>query len=167
MADSAVRVAIRDFFTAPEIDGIQKVYLDVPWFVDGAAWEVYDSRGWAAIASVHLDTSRESRITVPWKFGSKQVQHTVGLLIQYQYLVPVSFAPNEAEDAWVEGFDQIIDAIKDRIRSDYTMASSGIIFQAGQDNDDIRVSRDVPTVDVGRVVVWCVVEFNVTEIIQA
>ena len=167
MADGDVRKAIRNFFQTPPITGIQTVYLDVPWFIDGAQWDVLSQEGWAAVASVHLNMSQESRVTLPWSVGSKQVNHSVGLLLQYQYLIPSNFGPDEAEDAWVEGLDIIIDGVKNRIRSDYTFNSNGVIFQAGQDQNDIRVQRDVPVVDVGRVVAWCVVEFNVTEIIQA
>jgi len=167
MADGAVRIAIRNFFQAPLIPGIQQVYLDIPWFIDGAQWDVLDGSGYAAVASVHLNTSQESRITLPWKSGQKQVNHAVGLVLQYQYLIPSSFAPDEAEDAWVTGLDAIIDAVKDRIRSDYTFNNTNVIFQAGQDAGDIRVTRDVPVIDVGRVIAWTVVEFNVTEIIQA
>lgn len=167
MSDSAVRLAIQDFFANPKIDGIQRVYRDVPWFLDGAQWEVYDQRGWAAVCAVHLRSSNESRVTLPWKDGSKQVQHTVGMIIQYQYLIPTQFNFDEAEDSWVEGLDAIVDGIKDRIRSDYTMGHSDVIFQAGQDRNDIRIQRDVPIIDKGRVVSWNVIEFNVTEIIQA
>ena len=167
MADGAVRVAIRNFFQSANIPGIQQVYLDVPWFIDGAQWDVLDGSGFAAVASVHLDTSSETRITLPWKTGSKQVNHTVGLILQYQYLIPSTFAPGEYEDAWVTGLDAIVDGVKNRIRSDYTFASTNIIFQAGQNGNDVRVTRDVPVVDIGKVVAWVVVEFNVTEIIQA
>lgn len=167
MADGAVRIAIRDFFQSPPIDGIQRVYLDVPWFMDGAQWDVQSQDGYAAVASVHLTTSNETRLTLPWKTGSKHVDHTVGLLLQYQYLIPPTFGPDEAEDAWVHGLDSIIDGVKDRIRSDYTFNNPAVIFQGGQDAQDIRVTRDVPVIDIGKVVAWVVVEFNVTEIIQA
>lgn len=167
MADGAVRKAIQQFFSSPEIDGIQRVYKDVPWFLDGARWEVYDQRGWAAVCAVHLTSSRESRVTLPWKDGSKQVNHTVGMIIQYQYLIPTQFTFDEAEDSWIEGLDSIVDGIKNRIRSDYTMGNTDVIFQAGQNPNDIRIQRDVPIIDKGRIVSWNVVEFDVTEIIQA
>lgn len=167
MADGDVRLAIRDFFQKPEITGIQKVFLDVPWFMDGAQWDIQSNEGWAAVASVHLTTSTETRLTMPWRTGSKHVDHTVGLILQYQYLIPSNFGPDESEDEWVIGLDKIIDAVKNRIRSDYTFNNPAVIFQGGQDAQDIRVTRDVPVVDIGKVVAWVVVEFNVTEIIQA
>lgn len=167
MADAAVRRTIRDFFQFPELPGMQKVYLDVPWFMDGAQWDVLGNAGWAAVGAVHLTSSNETRITLPWQDGSKQVEHTVGLVIQYQYLIPSEFTVDEAEDEWVTGLDTIIDGIKDRIRSDYTFNDPNVIFQGGQSPNDIRIQRDVPIIDKGRIVAWNVLEFNVTEIIQA
>lgn len=167
MADGAVREAIQAFLLNPSIDGVQYVYKDVPWFLDGAQWDVFDNRGWAAVCSVHLDSSRESRLTLPFAVGSKHVEHNVGIIIQYQYLIPDQFAQGEFEDAWVTGLDAIVDGIKDRIRSDYTFGAVNIIWQAGQSTDDIRITRDVPVRDAGRVISWNVIEFTVTEIIQA
>lgn len=166
MSDGAVRVALRDFFQTPVITGLQKVYLDEPWIIQGANWNV--DAGWGAVGFIHLDTSKESRLTLGAAIGgSKRVEHTVGLVIQYQYLIPDTLPDGVDEDAWVGPFDQIIDAVKARIHSDPTLGSPSIIFQGGQDNDDIRVSRDLPQKDIGKVIVFAVVEFNVTEIIQA
>jgi hypothetical protein len=167
MSDAQVRLAIQEFFQTPAIDGIQRVFRDVPWFMDGAQWDVFDNRGWAAVASVHLDRSEETRITLPWKDGSKQVDHNVGLIIQYQYLIPATFGQDEYEDAWVDGLDAIVDAVKERIRSDYTFNNPNVIFQGGQTPNDIRIQRDVPIIDKGRVVSWNVIQFSVTEILQA
>ena len=167
MADGAVRKAVRDYLRTANITGLQSVYLDVPWFIDGARWDVYDTNGWAAVAAVHLNSSMESRITMPWKDGSKQVNHTVAIILQYQYLIPSQFGYDESEDAWVTGLDSIIDGVKNAIRADYTLGAPDIIFQGGQNNGDIRIIRDVPVVDNGRVIAWNVLEFDVTEIIQA
>jgi hypothetical protein len=72
------------------------------------------------------------------------------------------------EDAWVTPFDSIIDAVKTRIRSDPTLGNSSVIFQGGQDQNDIRITRDLPQSDNSETtIVFAVVEFNVTEILQA
>ncbi|MEC5149148.1 hypothetical protein [Cryobacterium sp. GrIS_2_6] len=168
MSDGAVRVALRNFFQTPAIVGMPKVYLDQPTIIQGANWNVQVNLGWGAVGFVHLDTSHESRVTLGAAIGgSKQVNHTVGLVVQYQFLVPAAYPDGTDEDAWVTPFDSIIDAIKTRIRSDPTMGNSAVIFQGGQDQNDIRVTRDLPQDDVGRVVVFAVVEFDVTEILQA
>lgn len=169
MSDSAVRLAIRAWFATPPIPGVQNVYRDEPWIVQGADWDVSTELGWGAILSIHLDSSEESRITLPALTGNKRVDHKVGVLIQYQYLIPDVFPDGVMEDDWVNGLDQIIDAVKTRIRSDPNMgtAPGGVIWEAGQSPADIRISRDLPKLDRGRVISWNLVEFDVTEIITA
>jgi hypothetical protein len=168
VSDGTVRVALRNFFQTPAIPGMPKVYLDQPTIIQGANWDVQTNLGWGAVGFVHLDASHESRVTLGAAIGgSKQVNHTVGLVVQYQYIIPPTYPAGVDEDAWVTPFDSIIDGIKARIHSDPTMGNSAVIFQGGQDQNDIRVTRDLPQDDVGRVVVFAVVEFNVTEIIQA
>lgn len=168
MSDNAVRVALRTFFQTPTIPGLTKIYLDQPTIIQGANWDVQTKLGWGAVGFIHLDTSRESRVTLGAAIGgSKQVNHTVGLVIQFQYLIPSTLPAGQEEDSWVGPFDSIIDGIKTRIRSDPTAGNPSVIFQFGQDNGDIRVTRDLPQDDIGRVIVFAVVEFDVTEIIQA
>ncbi len=168
MTDNAVRAALRAFFQTPVIPGLTKIYLDQPTIIQGANWNVQTELGWGAVGFIHLDTSRESRVTLGAAIGgSKQVNHTVGLVIQFQHLIPSAFATGQEEDFWVGPFDSIIDGIKARIRSDPTAGNPSAIFQFGQDNGDIRVTRDLPQDDEGRVIVFAVVEFDVTEIVQA
>jgi hypothetical protein len=169
MADGAVRAALRNFFQTPPIPGMPKIYLDEPTIVQGANWDVSASTGWGAVGYIHLDTSHESRVTLGAAIGgSKQVNHTVGLVVQYKYLWPAYLTPGLEEDAWVTPFDSIIDAVKTRIRSDPTLGNSSVIFQGGQDQNDIRITRDLPQSDNSETtIVFAVVEFNVTEILQA
>jgi hypothetical protein len=167
MSSAKVRDAIVQFLKEPAIPGIQNVYRDVPWFVDGAAWEIYSYDGWAAIACVHINSTNETRVTLPFATGSKRVDHQVAVLIQYQYLIPNDLAPQEYEDSWVDGLDSVIDAVKERIRSNFTFNSNGVVWQAGEGQNDLSINRDVPRTDNGRVHSWNVIEFSLTEIIQA
>lgn len=169
MSDSAVRKAIQAWFATPPIPGVQNVFLDEPWIIQGADWDVQSDSGWGAILAIHLDSSDESRVTLPALTGNKRVDHKVGVLIQYQYLIPSTLPVGVNEDDWVNGLDQIIDAVKNRIRQDPNLgtAPGGVVWQAGQDLNDIRISRDLPKYDRGRVISWNLVEFNVTEILVA
>lgn len=168
MTDANVRAALRDFFQTPPLLGLQKVFLDEPWIIQGANWDVQSQSGWGAVAFIHLDTSHESRITLGAAIGgSKQVDHTVGLVIQYQYLIPAALPDGTDEDAWVGPLDQIIDGVRTRIHSNPNAGNPAVVFQFGQDNNDIRVTRDLPKIDNGKIVVFTLVEFDVTEIIQA
>lgn len=190
MSYAAVREAIVDYFSAATITGIQKVYRDMPWFIEAAQWQIEVPvtepapgdvpRTWAAVAFVHIDQSAESRITVGAPgpsttpadaIGYKEVRYVVSLGMQYQYLVPVVLPDGYEADAWVDGLDTIIDTVKSLIRADPLLGTngSGVIFQAGQDDLDIRVESDFPISDpVGnRVYSFHRVAFNVTEIINA
>lgn len=177
MSYTAVRAALQDWFEGAAITGMQKIYLDMPWFMDAAQWNITPGRTWAAVGFVHIDSSNESRITVGAKnptlpanaVGYKQVQYVVSLGIQYQYLIPATLSGTDEEDAWVVGLDAITDAIKTRIREDPLQGTtSNVIFQAGQDDNDIRVDSDLPIHEPGvRVYQFARVQFSVTEIINA
>lgn len=177
MSYAAVRAATVAWFNTAGIEGLQKVYQDMPWFLDAAEWNVTPGRPWGAVGFIHLDSSNESRITVGAEnptlpadaVGYKQVEYVLSLGLQYQYLIPATLPADVAADVWVEGLDSLIDAVKARIRQDPLLgATSDVIFQAGQDDNDIRVESDLPIYDAGvRVYSFHRVQFNLTEIINA
>jgi hypothetical protein len=170
MGDATVRAAVRDWFQTAQIDGLQKVYLDLPWFLDGSIWPFEDGREWAAVAFVHIDTSNESRITVPALTGQKQINYTISLGLHYQYLIPAELGIGADVDDWVVGLDSILDGVKARLREDPNMGAApntGPVWQQGQSNADIRLDRDLPILDNGIVRSWNRVEFQLTEIITA
>lgn len=182
MADGVVRTAVFSWFDTASIPGLQKVYRDVPWYIDGNDWVLTDDAWWGAIGMVHLEDSKETRITLgAASGGSKMVDHTVAFVVRYQYEIPANLPDGQEEDAWVTQLDVIIDGVKDRIRSSPTLGTSigneffpgpdtypgGTVWQAGQDPDDIRVTRDMPVFDDGRVWTWTRVDFTVKEIITA
>lgn len=169
MADGLVRQAVQAWLAGASIPGLQKVYLDVPWFIDGNSWDL-TSNDWGAISMVHLNDSKESRLTLGAAIGgTKMAEHTVAVIVRYQYLIPDNLPTGQDFDAWVTGLDTIIDGIKDRIRSSPTLgtAPGGVVFQAGQSQNDIRITRDMPLFDGGRVWSWSAIEFDVTEVITA
>ncbi len=168
MPDAALRSALVEFFAAPPITGIQHWYRDEPWFIQGGTWNLADNGGWGALAYVHIDRAQESRITIPVETGQKRIDYTVSLLIAYQYLIP-SQVPENGEDSWVGPLDQIVDAVKDRIRSDPTAGTgqAGAVFQFGQGDNDIRHERDLPRRTNGVIHNWTRLEVDVVEIITA
>ncbi len=181
MSEATVRAAIVKFFATPPITGIQDVYNDMPWFLDGGTWTLRDNGGWGSIAYIHLDSSAETRLTMGGAnaqgtpTGQVNVLHTVSLVVQYQYLIPTNLPAGSREDAWIGPIDQIIDAAKTRIRSDPTFGTGagGAIYQAGQGDGSggphIRQTRDLPVLDPNRskVLNWNRLEFDVREIITA
>jgi hypothetical protein len=181
MGDTEVRAAVVDFFKAPAIPGIQGIYKDEPWFLDGGKWSLKDNGGWGAVGFVHLDTSNSHRIAVGGAdangtpTGQVMEMYTVSLVLQYKYLIPKQLADGMQEDAWVGPLDQIIDDVKTRIRSDPTFGTGpgGVIYQAGQGDGSggplIRQSRDLPVTNQQRtqILSWNRIEFDARSILTA
>lgn len=177
---AAVRAALKEWFVDAQIDGVSAVFKTGPWYLDGSTWSIPGGTNYSAVLFVHIDSSAESRITLPapnafipgQPIGQKQVMYVVSVVIQYKYLIPSDLPPGEAEDAWVDGLDLIIDQVKARIRLDPTQGgtdSYSAIFQAGQSEADIRLEQDLPIIDEDGGIVYSLsrVEFDLTSIIIA
>lgn len=176
MSDGSVRSAIKTYMGAANIDGISKWYLDEPWYVAGGQWPAAIA---GSIAYVHIDDTRETRLTMGGLVGTmpggqKMALHMVSLVIAYRYRIPTTTTEEISEDAWVAPMDTQIEAVKARIRADPTFgcAAAGPIWQAGQDLDgtpSIHQVRDLPVTDPKRtqVLCWNRIEIPVAEIITA
>lgn len=168
MSSATVRAALFGFFdtarAAATVPGLNKVYAAQPWFVDGARWQLDKELGSGSVAYLHLAEDTESRIALPALTGQKRVDCTVGLVVLYQYLIPTDAA---SEDAWAGPLDATIDALKNLIRSDPNCGVPVTIFQAGQQPNGIMIRRHLPRRTAGAVLSWNVLEFAVTEIIEA
>lgn len=182
MSDTTARAAVVTFFKNANITGLEQVYRDMPWFIDGSKWGMALNNGWGAICYVHIDQTQESRITflgadlLGAPTGQKQIDMTVSLIVAYQFLIPTKGTDDVVEDMWVSPLDELLDAMRALLRSDPTLgtgAESAMadapVFQAGQGENDIRQTRDLPRLDLlnGRVVSWNRIEFDLTQIITA
>jgi hypothetical protein len=173
MSSATVRQTIQTFFAGSTIPGVHKVYRAQPWFIDGEQWQLDTQLGSGSVAFVHLNNDSDTRITLPapntlnGPVGNKAVRYDVGLVLLYQYLIPSSLLTAVPEDDWTNPLDATIDGVKDAIRSAPNLGDATVIFQAGQDPDGLRITRDLPRLDNGKVLSWNVVEFTVLEIITA
>jgi hypothetical protein len=161
-----VRAAVTAFFAGADIPGLNKVHPAPPYWADGSEWDLANNLGSGAIAGLHLVADNERRITVPAGTGQKLVHYRVGLMIFYQWLKPQTLAPVD-EAAWAGPLDVIIDGVKARLRSDPNCGMPSVIWQAGQDDGDLSITRDLPRQLAGKVVSWSVVEFTVYEVVTA
>lgn len=168
MGVATVRAALVQFFQpGADIPGLNKVLSAPPLWADGGDWQLNKKLGSGAVAALHMVEDAESRITVPVLTGQKIVTYKVGLMIFYQWLKQSSSLAPADEDAWAAPLDVIIDGVKARLRSDPNCGMPAVVWQAGQDPNDIRVQRDIPRQTPSAVVAWNVVEFTVNEIITA
>lgn len=166
---STVRAAIQAYLAAGQIPGLARVYLDQPWYIDGQNWNLSADLGSGSVAFVHLTHDEETRISTPWIEAQETVHYDVSLVVAYQYLIPSAASDDVSEDSWVLALDDTLQGIKDLIHDDPTLGTgpTGVIFQAGQRPKGITIDRALPRRMAGKVLSWTVVEFGVTEIIQA
>lgn len=168
----SIRAALVSYFST--IPQMQTIYKEAPWIVNGGDFVLNTGTTAAAVGFVHIDNSVEERITLPAYTGTKGVDYTVGLVFLYKYFRPFNSTRGTSPDAYVDGLDQLIDAIKSKIRADQNGAAPTNIFQMGTgagggyagDGPDISITQDLPEdIDEG-IFTLCRVEFHVYEIIQ-
>lgn len=167
MSASTITAAIQSFLAPTQ--GLTKLYKDAPWEMSGDNWQTAEMPGTPGF--IHLDNYTESRIALGGEHGGKkQVDYVVSLVLLYQYLIPSDLG-NAAKDVWVDGLNTLLDAVVTRMRSDrsFGCGAAGPIFEAGNQDQGIQISRDLPHWDHGggKVRSWVRVEFKVTEIVDA
>lgn len=171
MSDATVRAALVAYLNGVKIPGIPKWYQDAPWIIQGNQWD-FQPDGSGAVAYVHIDDVKESRITLPAESptitaaGNKRVDYTVSFLILYKFQIPKD-AVSGTEDQWVGPLDTMIGLFKDAVRADPNAGAPSVIWQWGQSQNDIRHQRDLPVVNRGYLQSWNRLEVDVTEIITA
>jgi hypothetical protein len=167
LSATTITAAIQSFLTGTP--GITKLYKDAPWEMSGDNWQSADIPGTPAF--LHLDHYTESRIALGGEHGGKkQVDYTVSLVLLYQYLIPSDLGGAD-KDVWVDDLNTLLDAVVTKMRSDRSFGcnAAGPIFEAGNQDQGIIISRDLPHWDTGggKVRSWVRVEFKVTEIVNA
>jgi hypothetical protein len=173
MSRATVRAALATFIRGANITGLNGVYKAEPRFYAGEQLDAAADGGVAAWAWVELGDSSEDRLSVPAQWpgqtgaGSKAVHYEAAILVQYQYLVPQQTVAVVPPDAWVDGEDVIIQAIKDRLHSDPALGAPSVILASGQENRSLHVTGDSPRVDPAKVLSNRAITFRITEIIQA
>lgn len=169
MSMTSVNTAIWNWLK--NTNGITKLYQAAPIRMLGDAWQTAGLPGTPAY--LHISDMGESRITVPAvNGGQKSRTYQVLVVCLYQWMIPndLSTSPTGDTDGWVTGQHQLLDNIVARIEQDPAFGTGGNpIFEAGNQDDGIKVGKGEPTLDPsgGKVMAWCHVEFTVTEIVQA
>ncbi|QAY16123.1 hypothetical protein SEA_SONALI_10 [Arthrobacter phage Sonali] len=168
MSAKSVRQAIADYLRPTQ--GISKMFRDEPWIVTSEAWTQPDGLP-GTVAYVHIDREAETRYALaganPFGIG-KALEYMVSIVVLYQYDIPDQ--PDD-KDSWVDGLDELLDALKARVRADPTLGTGpgGVIWQAGEGGHmggpDLEVQRDLPKLHHGKVLSWNALQFKVTEMV--
>lgn len=157
----SVRTTLYNFLLTPSITNLNQVFTSFPKRIDYSVNAVAGSMNSAA-AVIFIATERESRIAIGGAHsGWKRVDYTVILQI-FQH----SFERN-AEEA-MTSFDTLIDAIKDRLRSDHNFGdpTGNLVWQGAEPAINARYGEPA-TDEEGITMTYAEIEFDVTEMIQA
>lgn len=165
----ALQTGIRDYLTAGAIPGVGRWYRDYPTRMTGAAFAVGTVGPWGAIGWPHAATVSERRLSLPAGAGLKEITYRIGLVLGFQWRVPPDLADGD-EDAWVDPFDTLLDAVCNRLRADQTLG--GCCLMAGEDTGagagaQLSISRGMPQLDKGVLHLWTGVEFDALVVIRA
>lgn len=174
MSRATVRATLATFLQGANITGLHGVYKAKPTFYDGSNLDAAALNGSAAWAWVVLGDSSEDRLSVPAQWpgqagaGNKAVHYEAAIVVEYQFLIPsAQIASPTPPDAWVDGEDAIIQALKDRLHSDPSLGTAAVVLASGQENRGMQVTGDEPLLEPGKVVSIKAISFRITEIIQA
>ncbi len=163
MPSAQIRAAVVKFFTGTT--GLSTVAKDEPWFTPGTAWDNNGIPGTAAF--VHIDHQTESWVTIGNTVGQKAVTYNIALVVAYQYAIPLDATADM--DGWVDGLDAVLDAVVLKLRSDPALGcgSNGPVWQAGIEDLDIEIQRELPVRDGGKI--WSInyVMFKTVEIVTS
>lgn len=167
MGMSTVRAAVTAYLSGLDIPGVGHVFAEMPYYV--ADQTAFDQANPGLIGQsalfVHLWQTNESRISLPAVTGQKQVGYIVVIGILYRYQVPANLAV--LQDDWINQLDTLIDTIKAGIRADPNLGAPTVVFQAGQDTNDLSSEIDFPVLDGGYVRLIGRIDMHLTEIIVA
>ena len=168
MSAATVRSAISTFLASPPIPGVTKQFRAVPWYIDGANWNLADNLGNGAVICLHLADDDETRESGGQVIGLKDTNYVAFLVVLYQYLIPSGTqVPQYQGDEYIDPLDAAIEAIKERLHSDPSMGNPAVIKTSGQEPRDLHVERSLPIRRPGKLLAWNTIRFSVTEVIQA
>lgn len=160
MPSKQIRQAIHDYFVGTS--GIAQLSKDEPYFTPGQAWINNGLPGTACF--VHIETQNESWVTLGGVLGQRRVIYDVALVVEYQYTIQTT---NPTFDGWVDGLDQLLDDIVLKLRQDPTLGcgGDGPVWQAGTENMDLVIQRQLPVRNAGKIWSTNFVMFKVNEIV--
>lgn len=169
MSRKVVREAVANWISSAQITELNQTFTSFPKRIN---FQVNSFPGQTSRAAcvVFIENETESRIAIggvgPMDEGGfgkgwKRVDYGIALQVFHHSL------ERNAQDA-MDSFDQIIDAIKARLRAgQHTLGveNPNLIWQAGEPNIDVQYGEPL-TNDGGATETWAAIRFTVTEMIE-
>jgi hypothetical protein len=159
-----VRHAAAVFLATPQIPGVGTVFPSPPKISKSsdAMAGLPPGTPSGSVIYVEIMNSQETRIAVggPTQ-GSKTVNHTLRLHLLFRS------RQARAEDAMDDHDDQI-EAILQRLRSNRTLGTAGVILQFGQDSTGISIATGMPKESgTGSTLIWSIIDGHAMEFLTA
>ena len=161
MSRATVRAAVAQWFDPAYVPGLFATHRAEPKIIPGSDYglEAFGGNlgaGSGAYAIVHIADERERRVAIGGAHsGMKHVTYDIALVVHFRSVKP------DALEA-MDDYDALIEALKQRLRADRNLGQNGlVIWQAGEDGDDIHIQSDLPAEDDGSIYIWSVLEFKV------
>ena len=160
MSRQTVRSSIMEFFQPPAVPGLNKLYSSHPKRITGSDFHAGRPSGelTGAVAVVGILSENEERIALGGEHsGKKWVHYSVELQVL------LNSREQHSEDAMTV-FDEVIDAVKERLRSNRRLDNFPVIFEAGEKSLDGEYGEPRLLED-GSTEIWGSVRFEVSEIL--
>ena len=161
MSRAQVRSQLTSWLQDGNIDGLGQVFSSFPKRINFQTNSVPGQKSRAA-AVVFIENETEYRLALGGATsGVKRLDYEVAVQVFHH---SVWDDPQKAMD----DFDNLIDGIKDRLRSDHRFGdATGVLVWQGAE-PGIDVSYGVPkTVDGGAVETWAALRFQVSQVFNA
>lgn len=157
MSRATVRAAIVNWFSPPNVAGLNTIYSAQPKIIQGQDAFSGIGAGSGAVAFPYIEEKREWRYTLGPN-GQKLVAYNIGLVVLFRSVKP------RAEDA-VADHDALMDALETRLRQDSTFG--GQVYLAGEGaalgEPDLETVSDLPKQVNQGIHIWSVLKFSVAE----
>lgn len=170
MSRATVRQAVQNWISSAQIDTLNQTLSSFPKRINFQV-NSFPGQNNRAAAVVFIENEQESRIAIGGVSsmasggegkGWKRVDYGIALQVFHHSL------ERDAEDA-MNAFDDLIDAIKDRLRAgQHTLGveNPNIIWQAAEPGIDVQYGEPLSN-EGGATETWAAIRFTVTEMIES
>lgn len=161
MSRQTIRGAIADWLAPPNVAGINTVYRGFPSEIPGRAFFGGPGQLSGCVAIVYIAGEIETRKAMGGPTsGKKRVDYLIEIHLRYRTIRPPANGSDVGLDATDE-FDNIVEALKARIRSDRT-AGSTAVWQWGESDLGSRYGELVQD-GAGGAIQWGAITTTATE----
>ena len=166
MSRAVVRARVQDYIASAQITTLNQVFSSFPKRIDFQV-NSFPGQQSRAAAVVFIESEGEERLAIGGVtaqgqgLGIKRVDYQIALQIFHHSL------QRNAEDAMGD-FDQLIDAIKDRLRNGWHELGENdpdLIWQAAEPSIDVQYGEPL-TNEGGATETWAAIRFTVTQMIN-